>query len=998
MMNPILRKPLLPAGWAVLALLCTGLPAQAGTLPGKTGPATRTAAAQVTVTGRITDEKNQPLPGATVIAKGTTGGTATNSSGEYSITVAGPQSVLIFSYVGYLSQEVTVGSKPVINIQLAPDLKQLTEVVVTGYGTLSKREVTSSIASIKPEEFNRGVVVSPAQLLQGKVAGLNITRSGDPNGTPSVTLRGPSTLREGSAQQPFYVIDGVPDASIDLIPPDDIVSIDVLRDASATAIYGARAANGVIIVTTKRAKSGQSQLTYSGYTALEQVSNRIDVLTGDEIRAYLKANGKTLAPADEDNVNTDWQKEVMRSPISHSHTISFQGGNNNTLYGASVNYLDNPGVLKGSSRERTIIRANVQHSAFNNRLRLDLSVGNTFNTAKTIPYGVYENMVRYLPTVNVRNADGTFKENFGRGNSNPVSLIESITENRKTKTFMANGKIQAEILPNLFYNANLAIQDEQINYNYYANRYAQGALTTGGIAIRSSYANTKKIIESYFNYDKQFGNHDLKVLAGYSWQQDRQGDGFQTSTRGFVSDALLYNNLGLSSPPTGFVPDFGTTVIKTLRLISYYGRINYQYNDKYQIQASVRRDGSSAFGKNNQWGLFPTVSAGWQISKEPFMANVTAFSDLKLRVGYGVTGNSLGFDPFVSILRYGSTGRFYYNGSYINGVGPTQNENPDLKWEKTAMLNVGLDFGILKGRVTGSLEYYDKLTSDLIWTYPVSTTQYFVSTLTANAGKMSNKGVELTLSTTPIKTGRFTWRSNLNLAHNVNKITTLSNDKFTLNFIRTAFVGGRGQSGNSSQIVKEGLAIGTFNLWQYAGKNEKGISQFKKADGTLTTSPTSDDFVIGGNAQPKLIYGWNNSFTVGNFDLNVFVRGVTGNKILNASLAQLNGPSDANSYNQARIVLDEPFADINSYLVSSRYLENGSYLRLDNATLGYTIKTGAPAIRNLRVYVTASNLFVITKYRGIDPEMNLGGITPGIDNNNFYPKTRSFVLGANITF
>ncbi|MFD2938296.1 SusC/RagA family TonB-linked outer membrane protein [Spirosoma flavum] len=960
---------------------------------------------QRTITGTVTDEKNGPLPGATVQLKGSNSGTTTDANGKFSLSVPDGKAVIVISFIGFDPKEIEIGSQTSLTVQLTPGASQLDEVVVkTGYGTELRKNIISSIATVKAEDFNQGVVTSPAQLLQGKVAGLNITRSGNPNqSAQSIVLRGPSTLREGAAQEPFYVIDGVPDASINLIPPDDIVSIDILRDASATAIYGARAANGVILVTTRRGKEGQSRVSYNGYGGIEQVSKRIDVLTGDEIRGYLKANGKALNPVDDDTnngvpVNTDWQKEVTRTAYSHNHTLSFDGGTANTLYGASVNYLNNQGIMRGSSRERMIIRANIQQKALNDRLRLSLSLSNSDNLANNIPNEVFGNMVAYLPTVNVRNADGTFKENLARGNANPLSLIETNTLNTRTKTFLANGQIQATLLPGLDYNLSLSSQNEQIDNNTYANRYSLGAYGANGLAIRSSYTNTKRIIESYFSYNKQFGEHGLKLLAGYSWQQDRTGDGFQSSNKGFVSDATTYNNLSLGSPPTGYLTDYGTVTIKTLRLISYYGRVNYQYADRYLLQASIRRDGSSAFGTNNQWGLFPAVSVGWRINNERFMENIHLFDDLKLRAGYGVTGNSLGFDPFISLLRYNSTGKFYYNGNFINGIGPTQNPNPNLKWEQTAMYNVGLDFSVLKNRLSGTLEFYNKLTSDLIWTYGVSTTQFFVNTLTANAGKMRNVGVELTLAATPIQSKRVTWRTSVNLAHNDNKIETLSNDVFTLNQIPTAYVGGKGQSGNSSQIVKEGLPVGTFNTWKYAGLNEKGVSQFQKADGTLTTTPTSSDFVPTGSAQPKLLFGWNNSVRFGAFDLNVFLRGVTGNKILNATLAGLNSPADANAYNQPRIILKEPITDINSYLLSDRYIEDGSYIRLDNATLGYTVKTGSKVLKNLRFYATGTNLFTLTHYQGIDPEISLGGLTPGIDQNNFYPKTRSYVFGANISF
>jgi iron complex outermembrane receptor protein len=426
--------------------------------------------------------------------------------------------------------------------------------------------------------------------------------------------------------------------------------------------------------------------------------------------------------------------------------------------------------------------------------------------------------------------------------------------------------------------------------------------------------------------------------------------------------------------------------------------VNYQYNNKYLVQASVRYDGSSAFGKNNKWGTFPAVSAGWRISGEKFMENVTIVNELKLRAGYGLSGNTQGFDPLIAQLRYGFSGRYYSNGQLLSAVAPVQNENPNLKWESTGMANFGLDFSIFKSRISGSIDYYDKKTSDLIYNYPVSATQYFYPILTANAGTIRNKGIEVIINASPVVSKNFTWRTSFNIAHNNNNVESLSNNVFTLKSIPTAYLGGKGQSGNWSQLIQEGYPIGTFNILHYTGKNASGVSTFQKADGTTTLAPTTADYTLPGNAQPSLIYGWSNTFVYRNFDLNFFFRGVNGNKILNGTLAGVNAPSDSKNNNIPRFTLGESYSDYNSYIISDRYLENGSYLRLDNATLGFNAKTAIPALTRLRFYVSANNLFVITKYRGIDPEINMGGLNPGIDNINYYPKTRSFIFGVNVIF
>ncbi|MCL4639869.1 MULTISPECIES: SusC/RagA family TonB-linked outer membrane protein [Olivibacter] len=961
---------------------------------------------QPMVSGIVQDVLGQPLIGVSVKAINQSSGksfqASTSEKGLFQfmqMPLGGPYD-FVFSYIGYQSDtlrnyQLSAGKQVTLSVKLQEEATGLGEVVIVGYGTSSKREITGSITSVSSEEFNAGVFSTPGQLLQGKVAGLNITRSGNPNEKPTVILRGPTTLRAGS-QEPFYVIDGVPGASIDLVAPDDIESIDVLKDAASTAIYGSRAANGVIMVTTKKAKAGATRLSYSTYVAAEQISNTIDMLSGEDLRAYLGENGKTAAQ--DDGSNTDWQEEVSRTGISHNHNLSFSGSGQSSSYGASVNYLNNQGVIKGTSMERFIVRGYMEQHAFNDRLKLNLNITNSNTDSKLVPNEVYSNMLTYLPTVAVKQPDGSYTEDFSvtRGYLNPVSLIDNNDIRQKTKVFLASGGARVTILEGFDFTTNVSYQDERIDSNVYYNRFSGLAQNLNGRVIRNTVSNTKKILESFFNYNRSFGEHGVKLLAGYSWQEDRLGDGFQTTNQGFVTDGLSYNNPGLGD--SNEIPvDYGTKRIQTLRLISFYGRANYQYKGRYLLQASLRRDGSSAFGENNKWGLFPAVSLGWLIDQEAFMQALPVISSLKLRAGYGVSGNSQGFNVFTSRFLYAGTGRFYYNGRFVNAIGPFQNENPDLKWERTATLNIGLDFGLFNNKLSGSVDVYDKRTSDLLWTYPVSATQYFVPELTANAGEMSNKGIELALQATPVNRNGFSWTTAINLAHNRNKMTSLSNDNFELPLIQTAYLGGRGQSGNASQRVQEGYALGSIYTWRYAGKNAEGVSQFYDKDGNLTTAPTSNDFYYIGNAQPKLIYGWNNTFKYKSFDLNFFLRGVTGNKIINATLADMNAPNNATQTNIPQFTLDErePINDNNAYLLSDRFVESGSYLRLDNATLGYNFKKDKSMIR---IYVGANNLFVITNYRGIDPEISMGGIEPGIDNRNYYPKTRSFMLGLNVNF
>ncbi len=963
------------------------------------------------VKGIVLDITGQGIPGVTVKAEHekTRKSAVTTSSGtglfSFSNIAPGGPYRFIFSSIGFKSDTlsgytVTAGQQIALSIKLKEATNDLQEVVI-GYGKSKRNEITGAVTSIKPDEFNRGVVSSPGQLLQGKVAGLNITRSGNPTDKPAVILRGPSSFREG-AQEPFYVIDGVPGASIDLVAPDDILSMEVLKDASSTAIYGSRAANGVIMVNTKNSGKGLGKLSYSAYVASETISNSIEMATGDKLRTYLRDNGKVLDKISDDGSNTNWLNEVTRTGISQNHNLNFNGGGENSSYGASLNYFDNQGIIKSSGMERFIARANMEHRLLNNRLKINLNLTNSNTTNDRIASQVYNNMFTYLPTVGVRKADGSFYEDPTRttgtgGYYNPVALLENNTFQGKTNLYLINGNVKANILNGLDFNAMVSMQSEQINENLYNNRFSMLKQGFNGYAERSSVKNTQKVFEGYFNYDKSFGDHNLKLLAGYSWQENRNGDGFQTSGQNFVSDDLLWNNLGLSNGNGSTVVNYGNNYISTLRLISFYGRAIYDYKGKYLLQATIRRDGSSAFGINNRWGMFPSISAGWNIDREAFMENVSFVDNLKIRAGYGVSGNSIGFDAYTARLIYGaqSGSYFYSNGKWLTAIGPTQNDNLNLKWERTATLNIGLDFGLFKNKVSGSIDVYNKKTTDLIAPYLVSTTQYPFNVLTANVGAMTNKGIEFTLNTTPVKTKNFSWNTAINLSHNKNEITSISNDLFQASEFYTASVGGRGQSGALGyQIIREGLPLGSFYTLRYAGKDAAGKSMFYDKVGNASTANTGfENFEVTGSAQPKLLYGWNNTFRYKQFDFNFFIRGVYGNQILNATLADMTAPIYAFQTNIAKEALTESINDDKAQFVSDRYLESGSYLRLDNATLGYTFKMKGS--RSLRLYASGNNLFIITKYKGVDPEINMAGQTPGIDYRNFYPKTRSAIFGLN---
>lgn len=959
------------------------------------------------ITGTVLDELGEPAIGANIVEKGVQNGVITDLNGKFEITVQ-PSATLVISYIGYIRQEIVVGNQSNINVQLIEDTQSLDEVVVVGYGKMTRKDLTSSITSIKADELNKGgVFSSPGQLLQGKVPGLTITTSSDPNATPSVTLRGASTFREGAAQEPYYVIDGIPGASIALVAPDDIESIDVLRDASATAIYGSKAANGVIIVTTKKGRQGSASVTYNGYVAMDDVSKNWDVMNATEHRSYLDANGLTMSSADyiDNTTNTNWQKEVQRTGISHNHNVSITGGSEKTTYSASINYMKNEGVIKGTDLDRMIGRAMVNTSTLQDRLDLGFSINASITNQNKVwddkdGLSVLDAMTYYLPESPVYNTNGTFFENLAHSQYyNPVALIEQNEYKIRNKRLQGVAKGTLHILPELTLDANISYQSETANENIYNDIASNVNQNSGGYAKRNTYETTQKNLEVFANYTKTFVDvHKVGAMIGYSWQENNYDDGFQLTSKGFTSDALGYYNMGLGN--SNDRPDYGTKYFTTLRMISFFGRLNYSFDSKYMFQATVRRDGSSAFGENNRWGTFPSASLAWRMSEEGFIKNLGVFDDLKFRVGYGVSGNSLGFDPLIAMVLYGKSGSFTNsNGQTVSAIGATRNANPNLKWERTSMFNVGLDFGFFNNRLTGTVEYYDKRTSDLIADYAVSTTKYLVNVMTANVGEISNKGVELTLNATPVQRRNFNWNTSVNLSHNKNRVESISNSEFSVDYFDQAELNAPGQSGARQQRIIAGEALGAFYTWKWAGYNEDGVSVFYTKDGETTTTPSDEDRVKTGSAQPKLNLGWNNTLNYKNWSMTMFFTGVFGNDIMNATRARLSRVSGVTERNILKDAAKEQKAtDTNAHYLSDRWLEKGDYFRLSNLSLAYNFRNFGDYIKNLRLYASCSNVFVITGYKGLDPEVNLGGLTPGIDNKNFYPKTRTFMFGATITF
>lgn len=968
--------------------------------------------AQSKVSGTVKDANGEPLIGVSVVEEGTTNGAVTDINGNYTLNVK-PGARLKLSYVGFTPKTIKAGSNS--QIVLDEDNTALNEVVVVGYGTMQRKDVTSSITTVKAKDLNVGAYTDPGQLLQGKVPGLVIVQNSDPNGgVNSLTLRGASTLN--GSTEPLYVVDGIPGVNLNLVSPEDIESIDVLRDASATAIYGSKAANGVIMVTTKRGHDGPARVSYSGYFSWENIRNDHEMMTADELRAYAEENDITIA--NDKGANTDWKKEVQRTGIAHNHNLSISGGNKSTSYNVSANYIARDGVIRGVGNNLFTVRSFVETKTLKDRLTLAVGLNGNIRNEWGVSRGdqgasVYNAMYYYSPLVPVRNEDGTWYKDLSISqNYNPLAMIYEDQSRATYKRLQATGKATLKIIDGLLLNANYSYQTQNYSYKAYSSHQSQTNYRNGE-ANRNVTEDYKQLFEIYANYDKTFAKvHKLGLMAGYSWEENKTGDGFGAKGYNYYNDDLWWNNIGMAN--SWDADPVWANTMSTVRMISFYGRVNYSYDSKYMLQAALRRDGSSTFGANHKWATFPSVSAAWRITGEEFMKNQHVFDDLKFHIGWGQSGNAQGFDIYTSRFYYAAGARFDYTDpetgkiTSYKSLNAARNVNDDLKWETTSMLNLGFDFSFLKGRLNGTIEYYSKTTKDMIWTYPVSTNIYPVGSMVANVGKMTNRGIELSINAVPVQTKDFTWNTSMNFSHNKNKVVSLSNSEFNAGVLNRYNPSLPGASTATIQRIMEGEPIGTFYMWEWAGYNDKGVSTFYVHDektgertGETTTTPGEKDRTIVGNAQPSLTMGWNNNFSYKNWDLNMFFTGVFGQKIFDEPRAYFSNIANiAEGKNVLKsIIKDQKPTDNLASMPSDRYLENGSYFRLSTLTLGYTFNHFNGWLRSLRLYASCNNVFTITSYKGRDPEICLSGETPGCDTrSDHYPRTRQFLVGATINF
>ena len=946
---------------------------------------------QKTVTGRIADASGQALPGVNIQEKGTTIGAISDVDGKFSINVTSNNSVLVFSFIGYSSQEAVVGTQTVLNITLVESAVGLDEIVVVGYGTQLKRAISGSVTNITEKSFNAGITRTAADFIQGKVAGLTITTStGDVTAEQSMRLRGTSSLTGSS--DPFVVIDGVPGLSLNSVAPQDIESISVLKDASAAAIYGSRSASGVILITTKKGIHGKTTVDYNVYGAIDKVSNLPDVLTADEYRQWAKDNSVDITVFDK-GANTSWFKEIMRTGITQNHDLSVSGAGTNNSYRVSVSYLDQQGVAMDNYQKRLNTRFSINQKALNDRLDMNISGGLTqrdYQTSSTNNFVLAYNVV---PTIPVKYEDGTWWDSDEYDQGNPVRNMTLNKDPRKTDLIFINGKANLMIIKGLTAGINFYKERSTYDEGYYLNSTTRWGRASNGTASRSSSTSDKNLLETTLNYASTFGKHDVNLLGGYSYEDYHYQSAF-AQNRYFVTNLFGFNNLGAGEQLlTGDV----SSSANMSKLISFFGRINYSFADRYILSATLRRDGSSKFGPNNKWGTFPSVSAAWRIIDEPFLQSLKGVMDeLKLRVGYGVSGNQSGLNPYQSLSLYGSSGTYYDNGAWHTAYGVSQNPNPNLKWESTSQFNVGIDFSIFKSRLSGTIEYYNRLTTDLLYSYPVPSPPYLYTTMVANVGSMENKGLELTLTGDVIRKTNLRWTISVNAAHNANKITKLSNDEFTTSSIKVGAAWVRGGSTNTTHIIQEGYQVGQFFGPQCLGIDDAGkyiINDMIDGIAGFTVA----DYTYIGKAQPKLTYGISNNISYKNLELSFFIRGVLGNDVLNfskMSYANLQWLPGANALHTALTMGLKQSPFYNSY-----YIEKGAFARLDNMTLAYSIlPKDILGISRIRFYATTHNLITITKYKGVDPEVQMTGLDPGIEGREYYPKTRTYILGINVTF
>jgi len=953
------------------------------------------------ITGRVTDTEGNPLTGVTVLIKGSTTGAVTNTTGAYQIQNTKAGQTLVFRFVGMKQKEVSVDNQSVINVTLSDESTLLTEVVAIGYGSQKKKDITGAVSSVKSENFNKGVASSPEQLIQGKVAGVNVTSSsGAPGSGQRIIIRGQGSIRENTG--PLYVIDGFPiglagTGSDDYNPlsninSEDIESIDVLKDASATAIYGSRGANGVILITTKSGKAGNMQASVSSKFGISTMANKIDVFSADEFRKNITAISGKLTDG---GGNTDWQNELTRTAFTQDHDLTLQGGTNNFNYRASAGYLKQEGIIINTGLERYSGNFKANQKLINGKLNISYSLTSSVEKSENSnSTTLVSDMLTFNPTYSARDANGNATKYTDL--TNPLisaDLYKTFGENRKIN---ANISPSFEIMKGLVYKLNFGYensskeQDVQAMPN--ADPYEEGSLT------QKFWNGHNTLIENYLTYTLDKEAHNLTFLAGHSYQNTF--DRYRSwSITGFANNGIEPRyNPGLGQKLT-LVSNQPSGSAQTDELQSFFGRANYSYLGKYLLTATVRADGSSKFGANNKYGTFPSFAAGWRISEEDFIKSIPTISNLKLRLGWGKTGNQeipskITQALYTSTVSGSTTYPLNNSNTYVAGTTNARLSNPDIKWEISTQSNVGLDFGLLGGELTGTVDYFHKVSSNILLQVVPSDPIQPAPTYWTNVKDMTitNKGLELSLDYQHRNVNGFSYGlgGNVSFVDNV-----VEHSPYTI--LTTGAAQGSGQTGATINGLVNGYSVGSFYMKTFTGIG---------ADGLSTYANNGASSVVG-SALPNMTYSFYLNLSYKRFDLSANFNGVSGNKIYNhTAMSSFYKAQLANSNNTtSKAVEYSNESTLNSASVSTRYLEDGAYLRLNNLSLGYNFNTKSWGvgswIKDLRLSLTGQNLFVITKYSGYDPEVNQNSSTNGIQSFGIdyysYPKSRTFVVGLNFT-
>lgn len=968
---------------------------------------------QQTIAGVVTDETGSPLPGATVLEKGTTNGTTTDFDGNFTINT-GEDAILEISYLGYSTQEVAVNGLTSVSVQMSPDATQLEDVVVVGYGTQKKSDVTGSIASVDSENFNKGVVANPGQLLQGKLAGVNVTAvSGEPGAAQNIIIRGVGSLRSGTT--PLFVIDGfVIDNSstglqsnpLNFINPQDIETIDVLKDASATAIYGARAANGVVVISTKKGKAGKTEMNLSVSSAISNISNKIDVFSASEFRQRVVAAGGIL---DDQGANTDWQDELTRTGFSKNINFSMSGGASDKFsYFVSTGLDDQEGTFDNSSLKRYSGRVNLTQKAFNGRFNVDFNLtASRILNERPDATAITADMLSLNPTIPVfTNGEPTFLDE----QLNPVLRNRIYTDEANSNRILANIAPSVEIIKGLAYKLNLGIdysstvRDQQRLPFTSLEGFEDGFLNT------FTTTNSNTLIENTLTYAFNSNKHNLVLLAGHSYQETN-----------FQRKILELDGFADNGIEPRFQDQISTDILPTTldsraeinELQSFFGRLQYAYDNKYLLTATMRADGSSKFGKNNKYGYFPSVGLGWNLANEKFMADSNVFTTLKLRASWGQTGNQDGIDSKVSLASFvdsrteNDTYPLNPNAETLDdypfGTVAVRTDNPDLQWEVATQTTVGLDFGLLNNRLTGSLDYFNKVTSNVVLFAfkidPVQPTEKFWTNI--EDMEIQNSGVEFALDYSSDITKDFSYNLGGNFAYTDNRVV---NSPYSI--LTTGAAQGGGQTGATINGYLNDEPVGTFFMKDFVGINDEGFNEFR--DVVPDGESLDNDRIAAGSALPDLIYAFFLNLKYKNLTLGMNFNGVSGNKIYNHTAMTLFSRGQlSRNRNATDFATEFPNEDIsNSNEVSTRYLEDGDFLRLNNATLAYTLNPQkgmfGDYVNSIRFSITGQNLFVISDYSGFDPEVNTGNEIDGIQTFGIdrftYPTPRTFLFGLNVSF